>query len=95
MGRQFTIFKKAFLSLQVILLRKGIGQGRITKNLENTKDEFSISDTEALNIVYEMVLEGLILGGSSGINIVKIKLGKLLGKNKNIVTILCDYGTKY
>ena len=40
--------------------------------------------------------EGLILGGSSGINIVgAIKLGKKLGKNKNIVTILCDYGTKY
>ena len=40
--------------------------------------------------------EGLILGGSSGINIIgAIKLGKLIGKNKNIVTILCDYGTKY
>ena len=40
--------------------------------------------------------EGLILGGSSGINIIgAIKLGKKLGKNKNIVTILCDYGTKY
>ena len=80
-------------------ITEGIGQGRITKNLENTlvDDSFQISDKEALEIVFEMILkEGLILGGSSGINIMgAIKLGKKLGKNKNIVTILCDYGTKY
>ena len=52
---------------------------------------------EALEIVFKMVeQEGLILGGSSGINIMgAIKLGKKIGPKKNIVTILCDYGTKY
>ena len=80
-------------------ITEGIGQGRITKNLENAviDESFQITDTEALNIVYEMVRkEGLILGGSSGVNIMgAVKLGKLIGPNKKIVTILCDYGTKY
>ena len=80
-------------------ITEGIGQGRITRNLENTviDESFQITDTEALNIVYEMVRkEGLILGGSSGVNIMgAVKLGKLIGPNKKIVTILCDYGTKY
>ena len=80
-------------------ITEGIGQGRITRNLENAviDESFQITDTEALNIVYEMVRkEGLILGGSSGVNIMgAVKLGKLIGPNKKIVTILCDYGTKY
>ena len=80
-------------------ITEGIGQGRITRNLENAviDESFQITDTEALNIVYEMVKkEGLILGGSSGVNIMgAVKLGKLIGPNKKIVTILCDYGTKY
>ncbi len=92
-------FKKGILKSEGNSITEGIGQGRITKNLEHAKvdESFQISDTEALKIVFEMILkEGLILGGSSGINIVgAIKLGKKLGKNKNIVTILCDYGTKY
>ena len=92
-------FKKGILKSQGDSITEGIGQGRITKNLEHAKvdESFQISDTEALKIVFEMILkEGLILGGSSGINIIgAIKLGKKLGKNKNIVTILCDYGTKY
>ena len=92
-------YKKGILKSEGNSITEGIGQGRITKNLEDTKvdESFQISDTEALEIVFEMILkEGLILGGSSGINIIgAIKLGKLIGKNKNIVTILCDYGTKY
>ena len=92
-------YKKGVLESKGNSITEGIGQGRITKNLKDTKvdESFQISDSEALNIVYQMILEeGLILGGSSGINIVgAIKLGKLMGKNKNIVTILCDYGTKY
>ena len=80
-------------------ITEGIGQGRITKNLENAiiDESFQVTDKEALNIVYEMIRkEGLILGGSSGVNIMgAIKLGKLIGPNKKIVTILCDYGTKY
>ena len=92
-------YKKGILKSEGNSITEGIGQGRITKNLEHTKvdESFQISDTEALKMVFEMIMkEGLILGGSSGINIVgAIKLGKKLGKNKNIVTILCDYGTKY
>ena len=92
-------YKKGILKSEGNSITEGIGQGRITKNLEDTKvdESFQISDTEALKMVFEMIMkEGLILGGSSGINIVgAIKLGKKLGKNKNIVTILCDYGTKY
>ena len=59
--------------------------------------QFSNYRQRSTEIVYEMIVkEGLILGGSSGINIMgAIKLAKKLGKNKNIVTILCDYGTKY
>ena len=92
-------FKEGKLESSGTSITEGIGQGRITKNLENIviDESFQITDKEALDIVYEMILkEGLILGGSSGINIVgAIKLGKMIGPNKKIVTILCDYGTKY
>ena len=95
----FNFFKKGKLKSKGSSITEGIGQGRITKNLENIiiDDCFQISDVDALNLVFKMIKgEGLILGGSSGINIMgAIKLGKKLGKNKNIVTILCDYGTKY
>ena len=95
----FNFFKDGKLESNGTSITEGIGQGRITKNLENIviDDFFQISDSEALNLVFQMIRdEGLILGGSSGINIMgAIKLGKKMGKNKNIVTILCDYGTKY
>lgn len=80
-------------------ITEGIGQGRITKNLENIEldESFQITDSDALNIVFDLIKdEGLILGGSSGINIMgAIKLAEKLGPSKNIVTILCDYGTRY
>ena len=95
----YNFFKNGKLKSIGSSITEGIGQGRITKNLEKILiDEcFQISDKEALEIVFEMIeKEGLILGGSSGINIIgAIKLGKRIGKNKNIVTILNDYGTKY
>ena len=95
----YNYFKKGKLKASGNSITEGIGQGRITKNLENVKiDEcFQISDKEALKIVFKtMSNEGLILGGSSGINIMgAIKLGKKIGPNKKIVTILCDYGTRY
>ncbi len=95
----YKYFKEGKLESSGTSITEGIGQGRITKNLENTviDESFQISDIEALDIVYKMIQkEGLILGGSSGINIMgAIKLGKLIGPNKKIVTILCDYGTKY
>ncbi|MGI9490322.1 MAG: cysteine synthase A [Geminicoccaceae bacterium] len=80
-------------------ITEGIGQGRITKNLEGAPIDawFQIPDSEALEICFELVVEeGLILGGSSGINIAgAIRLAKELGPGHTIVTILCDYGNRY
>ena len=80
-------------------ITEGIGQGRITANLEGFTPDFSykIPDAEALPIIFDLVeKEGLVLGGSSGINIAgAIRLAKDLGPGKTIVTILCDYGNRY
>lgn len=80
-------------------ITEGIGQGRITKNLEGLKVDhsFQIPDSEAVQIVFELLAEeGLCLGSSSGVNVAgAIRLAKALGPGKTIVTILCDYGTRY
>ena len=80
-------------------ISEGIGQGRITANLEGFTPDHSypVSDEEALPIVFDLLAnEGLCLGGSSGINIVgAVKLARDLGPGHTIVTILCDYGTRY
>ena len=80
-------------------ITEGIGQGRITKNLEgfHADHAFLIPDAEAVGIVFQLVTEeGLCLGSSSGVNIAgAIRLAKKLGPGKTIVTILCDYGTRY
>src|SRR5690606_21005302 len=78
---------------------EGIGQGRITANLEGFRPDFAyqIPDAEALPIIFSLVQEeGLCLGGSTGINIAgAIRLAKDLGPGHTIVTMLCDYGTRY
>lgn len=80
-------------------ITEGIGQGRITANLEGFTPDFSyqVPDGEALPIIFELVQEeGLCLGGSSGINIAgAIRLARDLGPGHTIVTILCDYGMRY
>jgi cysteine synthase len=80
-------------------ISEGIGQGRITANLEGFRPDvsFQISDNEAIPIVFDLLQhEGLCLGGSSGINVAgAIRLAKHLGPGHTIVTILCDYGTRY
>ncbi len=80
-------------------ITEGIGQGRITANLEGFAPDFSyrISDSEALPYIFDLVeTEGLCLGGSSGINIAgAIRLAKDLGPGHTIVTVLCDYGNRY
>ena len=80
-------------------ITEGIGQGRITANLEGFSPDFSfqIPDEEALPIVFDLVQEeGLCLGGSTGINIAgAIRLARELGPGHTIVTVLCDYGTRY
>ena len=80
-------------------ITEGIGQGRITANLEGLKVDhpFQISDEEALNVVFDLVEhEGLALGSSSGVNVAgAIRLARELGPGKTIVTVLCDQGSRY
>ncbi|MFC0220774.1 cysteine synthase A [Pseudochelatococcus lubricantis] len=80
-------------------ITEGIGQGRITRNLEGAPIDlaYQISDAEALPYIFDLVQqEGLILGGSSAINIAgAIRLAKELGPGHTIVTILADYGNRY
>jgi cysteine synthase A len=80
-------------------ITEGIGQGRITANLERFAPDFSyqIPDEEALPIIFDLVQEeGLCLGGSTGINIAgAIRLARELGPGHTIVTVLADYGTRY
>jgi cysteine synthase len=80
-------------------ITEGIGQGRVTANLEGAPVDFAyqIPDEEALPIVFDLVVqEGLLLGGSSGINIAgAIHLARELGPGHTIVTLLCDSGARY
>jgi len=80
-------------------ISEGIGQARITKNLEDLRPDFAynIHDAEALPIVFDLLAnEGLCLGGSSGVNIAgAMHMARDLGPGHTIVTILCDYGTRY
>ena len=80
-------------------ITEGIGTGRITNNFDNSLIDhaFQTDDTEALNIVYDLIeKQKIVLGGSSGINIAgAIKLAKKMGPGHNIVTILCDHGKRY
>jgi cysteine synthase A len=80
-------------------ITEGIGQNRITANLEGAPidDAYQITDAEMLPIVFDLLEhEGLCMGGSTGINVAgAIRMAKDLGPGHTIVTILCDYGTRY
>jgi cysteine synthase A len=80
-------------------ITEGIGQGRITRNVEGAPIDmsFQIPDEEAIPLVFELLEhEGLCLGGSSGINVAgAIRLARAMGPGHTIVTILADYGTRY
>ena len=80
-------------------ISEGIGQGRITANLEGLEVDFAyqIPDEEGIPVVFDLLRdEGLCMGLSTGINVAgAIRLGKELGPGKTIVTILCDYGSRY
>ncbi len=80
-------------------ITEGIGQGRITANLEGFTPDFSyrIPDAEALDVLFEMAeKEGLVLGGSSGINVAgAMRMARDMGPGHRIVTILCDAGNRY
>jgi len=80
-------------------ITEGIGQGRITENLKDIEIDhaYQVTDKEALEIIFELnQMEGLCLGGSSGINIGgAIRMARDMGPGHTLVTILCDYGQRY
>lgn len=95
----YNYFKHGELQSEGTSITEGIGQGRITKNIEGAPidDAYQISDNEAVQICFDLLKEeGLCLGGSSGINVAgAIRMAKELGPDKTIVTVLCDSGTRY
>lgn len=95
----YSWYKDGELKSEGNSISEGIGQGRVTGNLEGlTIDHpFRVSDEEMLEVLYDLVMyEGLCLGGSAGINIAgAVKLAKELGPGHTIVTILCDHGSRY
>lgn len=95
----FSYYTDGELKSEGTSITEGIGQGHITANLDGFEPDFSyqIPDEEALPIVFDLVQEeGLCLGGSTGINIAgAIRLARELGPGHRIVTVLCDYGTRY
>jgi cysteine synthase A len=95
----YNYYKHGGLKSEGSSITEGIGQGRITANLEGAviDEAYQIPDAEALPIVFSLLTEeGLCLGGSSGINVAgAIRLARDLGPGHTIVTVLCDYGTRY
>ena len=95
----YNYYKHGELKAEGSSIMEGIGQGRVTANLEGAPidDAFQIPDREALPLVFQLLREeGLCLGGSSGINLAgAIRLARQMGKGHTIVTVLCDYGTRY
>jgi cysteine synthase A len=92
-------FKDGELKSEGSSITEGIGQGRVTKNIEGAPvdDAYQIPDSEALPIIFSLAkTEGLLLGGSSGINVAgAIRLARDLGPGHTVVTILADSGTRY
>jgi len=95
----YSYYTTGELKSQGSSITEGIGQGRITKNLEGAPIDlaYQIPDEEAVTIIFDLLEhEGLCLGGSSGINVAgAVRLAKDLGPGRIIVTILADYGTRY
>jgi cysteine synthase A len=95
----YSFYKTGTLKSEGSSITEGIGQGRITKNLEGFKPDFAyqIPDDEALPYIFDLLMkEGLCLGGSTGINVAgAVRLAKDLGPGKTIVTILADSGQRY
>ena len=95
----YNYYKNGVLKSEGNSITEGIGQGRITKNLEGAPIDipFQIPDEEALPIIFDLLKhEGLCMGGSTGINVAgAIRLARELGPGHTIVTILADYGTRY
>ena len=95
----YSYYTTGVLKAEGTSITEGIGQGRITKNLEGAPIDcaFLIPDQEAIPIVFDLIEhEGLCLGGSSGVNVAgAVRLARTLGPGHTIVTVLCDYATRY
>ena len=95
----YNFYKHGELKAEGSSITEGIGQGRITANLEDVDfdEPFQITDEEALPVLFDLLKqEGLCLGGSSAINVLgAMKLAKKMGPGKTIVTMLCDSGARY
>jgi cysteine synthase A len=95
----YSWFKRGELKSEGSSITEGIGQGRVTKNvaMAMVDDAYQIPDSEALPVIFDLARkEGLVLGGSSGINVAgAIRLARDLGPGRTIVTILADSGTRY
>ena len=95
----YSYFKTGEIASEGSSITEGIGQGRITKNIDGAPidEAYRIPDEEAIPVVFELLKEeGLCLGGSSGINVAgAIRLARDMGPGHTIVTLLCDSGTRY
>ena len=95
----YNFYKHGELKSEGSSITEGIGQGRITANLEGAvvDEAYQIHDDEALTIVFDLLEhEGLCMGASTGVNVAgAIRLAKQMGPGHTIVTVLCDYGTRY
>ncbi len=98
-SKLFSWVKEGELKTEGGSITEGIGQGRVTGNLEGVAidDAYRIADADALNILFDLVEnEGLCLGGSSGVNIAgAMAMARDMGPGHTIVTLLCDYGNRY
>jgi cysteine synthase len=92
-------YKHGELKAEGTSITEGIGQGRVTANLEGVivDEAFRIEDKDWLPVLYNLIQEeGLCVGGSSALNVLgAVELAKKLGPGKTIVTILADYGNRY
>ena len=95
----YSFYTEGELRAEGSSITEGIGQGRITANLEGFRPDFAcrIPDDEALPVVFDLLEhEGLCLGGSSGINVAgAVRMAREMGPGHVIVTVLCDYGNRY
>jgi len=95
----YSYYTTGEMAMQGGSIAEGIGQVRITRNLEGFRPDFSynVPDAEALPIVFDLLqYEGLCMGASTGVNVAgAIRLARELGPGNTIVTILCDFGTRY
>lgn len=95
----YSYVKTGKISSEGNSITEGIGNSRITKNMENVliDDAIQVDDKEAVRIVYQMLRkDGLFMGGSVGINVgAAVALAKKMGPGHTIITVLCDSGTRY